>query len=68
MSQRLADTEDNTLHTEFPVEVTVSDGVYISAEQLGLKMSWGEKTDIRLREFAAAASGIATGTIVLEVR
>jgi hypothetical protein len=68
VSQRLADTEDNTLHTEFPVEVTVSDGVYISAEQLGLKMSWGEKTDIRLRVFAAAASGIATGTIILEVR
>jgi hypothetical protein len=68
MSQRLADTEDNTLHTEFPVEVTVSNGVYIPASDLGLKMSWGEKTDIRLRVFAAAASGIATGTIILEVR
>jgi hypothetical protein len=68
VSQKLADTEDNSIHIEFPVEVNVTNGVLITPEQLGVKFSWGEKTDIRLRAFAAAASGIATGTIILEVR
>jgi len=67
VSQRLADQEDNSLHVEFPVEVNVTNGVLMTPEQLGVKLSWGEKTDVRLRVFAAAASGIATGTIILEV-
>jgi hypothetical protein len=67
VSQRLADTEDNSLHIDFPVEVNVTNGVLITPGDLGMKLTYGEKTDIRLRVFAAAASGIATGTIILEV-
>ena len=66
-SQRLTDATDNSLHVDFPVEVAVNSTSYISAEEIGMKHSWGEKTDIRLRVIAAAASGIATGMMLLEV-
>jgi hypothetical protein len=67
VSQRLNDVLDNSLHTDFFAEVNVSLPMVISAEELGMNYSWGEKTDIRMRAVAAAASGIASVMMILEV-
>jgi len=67
VSQRFGDLLDNSLHVDFPVEVAVNSTSYISAEQINMKHDWGEKTDIRLRVLAAAASGVASGMMILEV-
>ena len=66
-SQKFGDPTDNALHVDFPVEVATNSTSYISADALGLTHSWKEKTDIRLRVIAAAASGIASGVLLLEV-
>jgi len=66
-TQRFGDLTDNSLHVDFPIEVAVNSTSYISAEQINMKHDWGEKTDIRLRVLAAAASGIASGMMILEV-
>lgn len=66
-SQRFGDLTDNSLHVDFPVEVAVNCTTFINAKDLGLTHDWGEKTDIRLRVLAAAASGIASGMMILEV-
>lgn len=65
--QSLANPSDNALHVAFPVEVAVNSTSYISAADIGLKIDFKEKTDIRLRVLAAGASGVATGMMILEV-
>lgn len=67
VSQSLANPADNSLHVAFPVEVNTSASTYVSAEEIGMKVDFKEKTDIRLRVLAAGASGIATGMMILEV-
>lgn len=66
-SQRLADYTDNSLHVDVPIEININTPVWWEADNMGLKISWGEKTDIRLRALAAAASGIASASLVLTV-
>lgn len=66
-SQKLANANDNCLHTDFPVEVAVNSTSYVSCKELDMVYEWKEKTDIRLRVLAAAASGICTGMMNLEV-
>lgn len=66
-SQKLADATDNCLHTDVPIEVNVNTPVWWECENMGLQLCWGEKTDIRMRALAAGASGIATGTMILEL-
>lgn len=65
--QSFGDPTDNSLHVAFPVEVATNSTSYISASDIGMKVDFKEKTDIRLRVIAAAASGIATGMMILEV-
>lgn len=66
-SQKLADYSDNSLHTDVPIEVNVNTPVWWEAENMGLKITWYEKTDIRIRALAAGASGIASGSLILTV-